>query len=228
MKGFASDSSSGTVSPAACRRKRSTPFTASTRLATSRESRRRVPDRMVDDLARTGDMFLRPNTYGAGTGVTYNPERLKFVWDLLLGDRPACASGSTRCWSTWPPTREALRPGDRVHQAGLPSHRRAANHRCIGRRGCLSLARPRLRVGRRARSGPNAHDHVSHVQRRSRTFQAAGGKRMLAERMEAAIASGRHPVPRKSGSAHAMVQPGCIATVAVRAWPTWTPRTRNN
>lgn len=47
-------------------------------------------------------------------------------------------------------------------------------------------------------------------------YVAAGGKSMLAERMEAAIASGRHPLPRKSGSAHAMVQPGCIATVAVR------------
>ena len=47
-------------------------------------------------------------------------------------------------------------------------------------------------------------------------FEEAGGKRMLGERMNAAVDSGRHPLPRKRGSAHAMVQPGCIATVAVR------------
>jgi FAD dependent oxidoreductase len=43
-----------------------------------------IPDRVVDALDFTGDVFLRPNTYGAGTGVTYNPERLKLVWDTLL------------------------------------------------------------------------------------------------------------------------------------------------
>jgi FAD-dependent oxidoreductase family protein len=43
-----------------------------------------IPDRVVDALDFTGDIFLRPNTYGAGTGVTYNPERLKLVWDTLL------------------------------------------------------------------------------------------------------------------------------------------------
>src|SRR5215468_6212220 len=43
-----------------------------------------IPDRVVDTLDLTGDIFLRPNTYGAGTGVTYNPERLKLVWDRLL------------------------------------------------------------------------------------------------------------------------------------------------
>ena len=47
-------------------------------------------------------------------------------------------------------------------------------------------------------------------------FERAGGKRMLAERMARAVEEGRHDLPRKAGSAHAMVQPGCISTVAVR------------
>lgn len=29
--------------------------------------------------------FERPNTYGAGTGITYDPETLKLVWDELTG-----------------------------------------------------------------------------------------------------------------------------------------------
>jgi hypothetical protein len=43
-----------------------------------------LPDKVVDELCKTDDVFLRPNTYGAGTGVNYNPERLKHVWDNLI------------------------------------------------------------------------------------------------------------------------------------------------
>lgn len=35
-------------------------------------------------LAARGMSFERPNTYGAGTGVTYEPEALKLVWDELV------------------------------------------------------------------------------------------------------------------------------------------------
>jgi glycine/D-amino acid oxidase-like deaminating enzyme len=34
-----------------------------------------LPARVVDELAAAGAVFLRPNTYGAGTGVNYHPER---------------------------------------------------------------------------------------------------------------------------------------------------------
>src|SRR6266567_4216795 len=43
-----------------------------------------IPDRVVDALDVAGAMYLRPNTYGAGTGITYSPERLKLVWDELV------------------------------------------------------------------------------------------------------------------------------------------------
>src|SRR5688572_30578009 len=36
-----------------------------------------LPDLVVNELNKSGDIFLRPNTYGAGTGVNYNPEKLK-------------------------------------------------------------------------------------------------------------------------------------------------------
>ena len=47
-------------------------------------------------------------------------------------------------------------------------------------------------------------------------YQQAGGKTLLQEKMADAVDSGRHALPRKKGSVHAMVQPNCIATVAVR------------
>jgi hypothetical protein len=37
-------------------------------------------------LTAMGEAFERPNTYGAGTGVTYEPEALKLVWDQLTGE----------------------------------------------------------------------------------------------------------------------------------------------
>jgi len=39
---------------------------------------------------------------------------------------------------------------------------------------------------------------------------------MLRECMAAAVDSGEFPLPRRKGSLHAMVQPGCVSTVAVR------------
>jgi glycine/D-amino acid oxidase-like deaminating enzyme len=37
-------------------------------------------------LAAEGLAFERPNTYGAGTGVTYDPEALKVLWERLAED----------------------------------------------------------------------------------------------------------------------------------------------
>jgi len=41
---------------------------------------------VVEWLTSAGLAFERPNTYGAGTGVTYDPEYLKVVWERLAED----------------------------------------------------------------------------------------------------------------------------------------------
>lgn len=43
-----------------------------------------VPDDVVSELRSLGSVIERPNTYGAGTGITYNPEYLKVAWERLL------------------------------------------------------------------------------------------------------------------------------------------------
>ncbi len=43
-----------------------------------------IPDQVISGLSSFGSMIERPNTYGAGTGVTYNPEHLKVVWESML------------------------------------------------------------------------------------------------------------------------------------------------
>ena len=45
-----------------------------------------IPDRVVANLEKHGAMLVRPNTYGAGDGITYDPETLKVVWERLAVD----------------------------------------------------------------------------------------------------------------------------------------------
>jgi hypothetical protein len=173
-----------------------------------------IPDVVVDRLHRTGDMFLRPNTYGAGTGVTYNPERLKLVWDTLMEE----AGVRVLLHSLLLDAELSDGTGTLVlHTPGGPARVRA--RRLIDASGdaalCSLLGLPAERAG-----------ELAPAQTMTTTFRmcgvdlaefgAAGGNRMLQERMAAAVEGGTHALPRKKGSLHAMVQPGCVSTVAVR------------
>ena len=42
-----------------------------------------IPDDVVAGLRKLGPVLERPNTYGAGTGVTYHADHLKVVWEDL-------------------------------------------------------------------------------------------------------------------------------------------------
>lgn len=43
-----------------------------------------IPQEVVDGLKPYSSWLERPNTHGAGTGVTYHPEYLKVVWESLV------------------------------------------------------------------------------------------------------------------------------------------------
>lgn len=43
-----------------------------------------IGDEVVASLRQLGEVLERPNTYGAGTGVTYLAEHLKVVWEKLV------------------------------------------------------------------------------------------------------------------------------------------------
>lgn len=45
-----------------------------------------LADDVVVELRRLGPVIERPNTYGAGTGVTYLAEHLKVAWERLAGE----------------------------------------------------------------------------------------------------------------------------------------------
>lgn len=175
-----------------------------------------IPDRVVDALNKFDAMYLRPNTYGAGTGITYDPERLKLIWDNLLSlagvrvllhaslvDVETIADGritgviiSTKSGFFRIKAKrfiDTTGDADVCHLGGVPNEKA----------GDIEPAQTLTTTFR-----------MCNVDLEK--FEDAGGKKMLEARMRAAVEEGRHPLPRKKGSAHRMTQPGCISTVAVR------------
>lgn len=48
-----------------------------------------IGSEVVEQLSTRDRVLRRPNTYGAGTGITYNPEVLKTVWEALVTEARA-------------------------------------------------------------------------------------------------------------------------------------------
>ncbi|MHB8135920.1 MAG: FAD-dependent oxidoreductase [Anaerolineaceae bacterium] len=42
-----------------------------------------IPDLVIEELVNRKAAIFRPNTYGAGQGITYDPELLKVIWEEL-------------------------------------------------------------------------------------------------------------------------------------------------
>jgi hypothetical protein len=175
-----------------------------------------IPDQVVDALDADGQIYLRPNTYGAGTGVTYNPERLKLVWDRLItsagvrillhafvvdveirtdGTIASVIVASKRGLEKIRAKRYIDTSGDAdlCHYAGIPYERA----------GDIDPAQTLTTTFRMTNVDVDR-------------FHAAGGKKLLAELMTQAVETGRHALPRKKGSAHPMAIQGCVSTVATR------------
>jgi FAD dependent oxidoreductase len=174
-----------------------------------------IPDEIVNQLDETGDIFLRPNTYGAGTGVNYNPEKLKYVWDQQIlrskiqymlhttlvdvveeeKERATCIVWNKGGFFKIVARRiiDASGDADFCHLAGFKCE-------------IAGQAEPAQSMTTTFR--------MSNVDLDK--FAKAGGKKMLAEKMNEAVEKGKHPLPRKEGSAHEMNAKKCISTVAVK------------
>jgi hypothetical protein len=174
-----------------------------------------LPDQVVNQLDRSGNVFLRPNTYGAGTGVNYNPERLKLVWDQMI-----TGAGISYLLHT--------------HLVEVSKNEGDFNS-CIfwNKNGFQKVLARRVIDA----SGDADYCYLSEfdtelagehepIQSMTTTFrmsnvnldqyEAAGGKKMLQHKMNEMMEKGTYPLPRKEGSAHEMCQKNCISTVAVK------------
>lgn len=174
-----------------------------------------IPDQVVNRLDALGEIFLRPNTYGAGTGVNYNPERLKQVWDELLVE----AGVHYLLHSTLVDVLEEER--DRFtcifwHKAGFF---KVIAKRVIDASGDGDFCRLagyayELAGEKEPAQSMTTTFRMSNVD--LARYEAEGGKTLLKRISEEALLEGRHLLPRKDGSAHEMNAKNCISTVAVK------------
>lgn len=163
---------------------------------------------VVERLTAQGIAFERPNTYGAGTGVTYDQEALKLLWEELAEDAGVdlllhswatgvgVSNGRVETVRTWNKGGErtigaeividASGDADLCSLAGVPYE----NAQASGRVQSLSTL---FKLG------------SVDVER-----AAAVPKAELWERMRAAAASGEYELPRIEGSWHRTPHPGVV------------------
>jgi hypothetical protein len=173
-----------------------------------------IPDLIVNELNNTGDIFLRANTYGAGTGVNYNPERLKRVYDnemikagvdILLHTTLVDVSIS----------------GDYFdcviqHKSGFFCIRSKRVIDASGDGDFCHLNDLKYELAGDLEPAQSMTTTFRMCDVRLDRFEAAGGKNMLQVKMKQALIEGKYLLPRAEGSAHEMCQPGCVSTVAVK------------
>jgi len=159
-------------------------------------------------LTHDGAAFERPNTYGAGTGVTYDQEALKLVWEQLAGD--AGVRLLLHAWAT----------GVRVHDGQVEAVRTWSKG---GKRwfaaGAVVDASGDADVSAMAGAAYDDATTTPATQALSTLFLLANvdvaraasvPKAELWERMRDAAATGEYALPRLEGSWHRTPKPGVV------------------
>lgn len=173
-----------------------------------------IPEDVVAALKARNAAFERPNTYGAGTGVTYDPMLLRVVWEQL-----------------------AQQAGVRLLYHSFCTDVTLENE-CItgvivdGKRGLLRLAAKVVvdctgdaDVCHQAGAPYERAGDIDPAQTLTTTFRminvdtqqaAKFGKKAMTEKMHAAAESGRYDLPRREGSWHITTLDGVIHTIMTR------------
>jgi hypothetical protein len=166
-------------------------------------------------LAAEGAAFERPNTYGAGTGITYDPEVLKRTWEAL-----ALEAGVEVLLHTWA-TGVELDADRRVRALRL------FNKGGAGRVEATVVVDASGDADVAAWAGVPFDDPATNgqVQSLSTVFRMAGveveraeafGKAALWARMREASESGAYRLPRIEGSWHRTPQSGVVMALMTR------------
>lgn len=162
-------------------------------------------------LIDAGQAFERPNTYGAGTGVTYEPEALKLAWDRLTAD----AGVAVLLHATLTGIVQDGRRVTGVVLATKAGPKLATAHSVVDASGDAEVA---WRAGA-ALERPAANRRVQPL---TTTFRLGGvnvaalSTKELHERMAKAAESGRYDLPRREGSVHRTVLPAVVHTNLTR------------
>ena len=163
---------------------------------------------VVARLTQDGAAFERPNTYGAGTGVTYDPEALKVVWETLAAE--AGVDLLLHAWATGVRVRDGRVEAVRTWSKG--GERWFAG-------GALVDASGDADVCAMAGAGYDDARTTPATQALSTLFKLANvdvarasavPKTVLWELMREAAATGDYQLPRLEGSWHRTPHPGVV------------------
>ena len=169
---------------------------------------------VVERLTAEGMAFERPNTYGAGTGVTYDPEVLKVAWERLAEE--AKVDVLLHTWATGVEVRDGRAVAIRIWNKGGESHIEAGA--LVDASGDADLCAMAGVPYEDARSTPN-------LQSLSTIFRAANvdvekasllPKTELWAMMRRASESGDYSLPRLEGSWHRTPHPGVVTVHMTR------------
>jgi hypothetical protein len=175
-----------------------------------------IADEVVEELQRREVAFLRPNTFGAGTGITYDPETLKMVWEELAGQ-----SGVRLLYHSFCTDVIMESNGHRVAGVvidGKGGLMRVAGRQIVDASGdgdvCFRAGAPYERAG-----------DLEPAQTLTTTFRLANvdvkmagsvRKAELHSMMHEANVSGKYSLPREEGSIHRTPVPGVMLAIMTR------------
>ena len=172
-----------------------------------------LPDEIVQRIDDYDAVLRRPNTFGSGTGITYNPETLKRVWDDFA--REAGVRVLLHSFVTG-----AIKEGDRVN--GLTFVNKGGTHSVTAK--AVVDATGDADVVAAAGGDHELAGRDSAQQTLTTTFRMANvGDAALAVKkdhlhalMREANDSGRFALPREEGSVHRTPDKGVMATIMTR------------
>ncbi|HDH25789.1 MAG TPA: FAD-dependent oxidoreductase, partial [Actinobacteria bacterium] len=173
-----------------------------------------IGDEVVAELRRIGTVLERPNTYGAGTGITYVAEHLKVVWENLV-----VGAGAAVLLHAF--VQDVVVAGGRVVELVVATK---AGLRRVGATVVIDASGD-ADVCARAGFGYEAAGTIDPAQTLTTTFRMANvdpearasiGKERLHGLMAEAADSGEYDLPRREGSDHVTPIPGVTATVMTR------------
>src|SRR5919107_4141410 len=173
-----------------------------------------LADEVVAELRRLGPVVERPNTYGAGTGITYLAEHLKVVWESLV-------TGAGASVLVHGFVQDAEVAGGRVRaltvatKAGLARAEAAVVVDASGDTDVCHLAGLRYELAGElapAQTLTTTFRMVNVDLARREAISKDGLHRLLAE----AASSGAYDLPRRDGSDHLTPVEGMTATVMTR------------
>lgn len=173
-----------------------------------------IPWEVASALMARGAAFERPNSYGAGTGVTYDPNVLKVLWETL-----ALEAGVRLLYHAL--FAEPVMEGNRV--CGATVQTKAGPLRLLARvvvdaSGDADVAAragaPFERAGEagEAQALTTTFTLINVDTDRARSVRQPELQRLMAE----AIASGEYDLPRREGSVHVTPLAGTMATNMTR------------